>query len=452
MGTMEKCVARRRRKSDKKEAQPRGQFAVEELERRILLSTLTGVDPDSDAWEQLEHPAPIEQDVGEPDSKADGADSDASALNATAERRLELVFVDTGVEGYEALVDDLRSAPTDGRTLEVFLLDAERDGVEQISDILADYAGLDAIHIVSHGSEGAVQLGSTRLSGDTLSEHENALAGWREALADEADLLFYGCDLAGGESGTALVASIAKLTGADVAASDDLTGTTALGGDWTLEHESGAVETSVAFDADTRAGWTGVLADWVYGTAGDDTLAGTAGVDWIDGLGGDDVIAGGDGDDLLVGGAGSDTVDYSDAAASVTVDLTVTAAQDTGGGGIDTLSGFERVIGPASGGSYKFTNPVDGASYHVDAGGYAFDSIDLTNFSAADISFGTNSVTLDMGGGESFTITYEDVRYMYLSDAKVKVNTGIGKKDLTLVLPPETPIVRRRAPTGKSGT
>jgi outer membrane lipoprotein-sorting protein len=35
---------------------------------------------------------------------------------------------------------------------------------------------------------------------------------------------------------------------------------------------------------------------------------------------------------------------------------------------------------------------------------------------------------------------------------KVKVNSGIGKKDLALEIPPDTPVVRRRAPTGKSGT
>ncbi len=35
---------------------------------------------------------------------------------------------------------------------------------------------------------------------------------------------------------------------------------------------------------------------------------------------------------------------------------------------------------------------------------------------------------------------------------KIKVNTGISKKDLAIEIPPDTPVVRRRAPTGKSGT
>lgn len=74
-------MGRKNRKSEKSEKpQARRKFGFEELERRILLSTLTGVDPDSDAWaamEQLHSPAPIEQDLGESDS---GADSAASTL------------------------------------------------------------------------------------------------------------------------------------------------------------------------------------------------------------------------------------------------------------------------------------------------------------------------------------------------------------------------------------
>ncbi len=163
---------------------------------------------------------------------------------------------------------------------------------------------------------------------------------------------------------------------------------------------------------------------WITGTPGDDVLAGTAGDDLIDGLGGDDVIAGGAGDDVIVGGAGTDTVDYSGAASAVTVDITATGAQNTLGDGVDNLSGFEQVTGSSGSDTFKFYNPEAGATYHVSGGGQAYDAIDLANFSASDISFGTNSVTLDMGSGESFTITYDGVRYMNLADATVKVNTG----------------------------
>jgi serralysin len=78
-----------------------------------------------------------------------------------------------------------------------------------------------------------------------------------------------------------------------------------------------------------------------------DTLTGDAGANIIDGNDGNDTVQGGDGADTLAGGIGEDTVSYAAAASGVTVNLAQATAQNTGGGGIDTLSGFENVIGSA---------------------------------------------------------------------------------------------------------
>lgn len=56
-------------------------------------------------------------------------------------------------------------------------------------------------------------------------------------------------------------------------------------------------------------------------------------------------IAGNAGNNLLNGGLGVDTVNYAAAAAGVTVDLSLTGAQATGGAGTDTVLGFENVTG-----------------------------------------------------------------------------------------------------------
>ena len=45
--------------------------------------------------------------------------------------RREIVFVDPGVDDSEALLADLRSAGAGERSLEVVLLDSERDGIAQ---------------------------------------------------------------------------------------------------------------------------------------------------------------------------------------------------------------------------------------------------------------------------------------------------------------------------------
>ncbi|MFO0827155.1 MAG: hypothetical protein U0572_03310 [Phycisphaerales bacterium] len=85
--------------------------------------------------------------------------------------------------------------------------------------------------------------------------------------------------------------------------------------------------------------------DSLLGGNGDDVLDGGSGTDTLDGGAGNDTLRGGAGNDTLVGGAGTDTADYSTSDTAVTVNLAVTTAQNTGGAGTDTLSGFENLTG-----------------------------------------------------------------------------------------------------------
>ena len=87
--------------------------------------------------------------------------------------------------------------------------------------------------------------------------------------------------------------------------------------------------------------------DTIYGSNGDDLLAGLGGDDHLVGGAGNDLIDGGAGGDVIDGGDGIDEVDYSASTFRVTVDLSVTGAQDTGFG-MDQLSGIENVDGTAS--------------------------------------------------------------------------------------------------------
>lgn len=137
----------------------------------------------------------------------------------------------------------------------LWILDRQGDGVSQIQDILANYHDLQSVQIFSHGEAGAVQLGRTLLNAQTLDRTATALRAWGEALAPTGDLLFYGCNVGEGTAGSAFVQGVSALTGADVAASDDLTGSTPEGGDWDLEVRSGAIETPIRAIDD----FTGVL-------------------------------------------------------------------------------------------------------------------------------------------------------------------------------------------------
>jgi Ca2+-binding RTX toxin-like protein len=83
----------------------------------------------------------------------------------------------------------------------------------------------------------------------------------------------------------------------------------------------------------------------VFGSSFYDFLRGNSGNNLLAGGAGNDILFGGEGNDRLQGGDGIDTADYLTAIAGVSVNLGLKTAQDTGGAGIDTLSGIEDIWG-----------------------------------------------------------------------------------------------------------
>ena len=225
---------------------------VEELEPRILFSADF---------------APILVDAFTPQAETrllghDGEFSnDISNQQPAQQTRYEVVFIDQRVDDYALIVADIQKQNTDDRSIEIVLLDAERDGIAQISSFLNERREIDVIHIISHGQDGAVNLGSGQLNFDSLRQNADAIKQWSNALNEAADILIYGCELAATTDGQSLVNALAKLTGADVAASDDLTGYADLGGDYDLEYASGRIEGRVAFSAEAQQSWRYVLAN-----------------------------------------------------------------------------------------------------------------------------------------------------------------------------------------------
>ncbi|MEH2403919.1 DUF4347 domain-containing protein, partial [Nostoc sp.] len=165
-----------------------------------------------------------------------------------------LVFIDSRVENYQSLVTGVLLNTS------IVVLDIERDGIEQIHQILASHRGVNSLHIVSHGAPGRVYLGNSQLSNETLNHYAAQLMGWASALSTDAQLLLYGCEVAKTEQGMAFVQRLSELTGAVVVASDNLTGSTALGGDWKLEVNTGVSVPSLAFQPEVMAAYASVLA------------------------------------------------------------------------------------------------------------------------------------------------------------------------------------------------
>lgn len=156
--------------------------------------------------------------------------------------RVEIVFVESSIEDYETLLADVNLNAT------VVLLDSSRDGIEQIAEYLADRQNVDAIHIVSHGSEGSLQLGTATLDAASMEErYAGLLSQIGSHLSEASDILVYGCDFGKGEAGQEAAMRLSVLTGADVSASEDLTGAAELGGDWDLEWASGQIEAGIVF-------------------------------------------------------------------------------------------------------------------------------------------------------------------------------------------------------------
>jgi len=178
----------------------------------------------------------------------------ASALALTSFQSPEtVVFIDPAVKEYEKLAKSV--APN----TRAFILDRHLDGVGQISTVLGEYKDLKSIQIVSHGTAGVLKLGEVELTAENVGNYSQNLGQWGKALAKGGDILLYGCDVAATEVGEQFVQQVSELTGADVAASKDKTGNSNLGGDWSLEYQSGLVSSSLAFQEEAMKDYKGVL-------------------------------------------------------------------------------------------------------------------------------------------------------------------------------------------------
>jgi len=151
--------------------------------------------------------------------------------------------------------------------------------------------------------------------------------------------------------------------------------------------------------------------------AGSDTLQGSSVANTIYAKDGDDTLYGAGGNDALYGGdnatdTGVDTVDYTDAASNIIIDLDTgggsgTASKD-GDGGVDTLFGIENVIGAANGSDTitgdSGVNILDGLGGSDEIHGDAGDDI-IYGRNDNDKLFGDADNDTLYGGASSDTLT-----------------------------------------------
>ena len=162
--------------------------------------------------------------------------NDLPFINITRDkaRKKQIVFIDTQITDHESLISSF------DKNTKVILINGNEDGFKKIEQTLEGGKNYSAIHIIGHGSAGQILFGNALLTNDNIENYNSTLKNIGQTLTSNGDILFYGCNIAANEKGENLIKRISKITKADIAASDDITGN---GGDWVLEKKIGIIET-----------------------------------------------------------------------------------------------------------------------------------------------------------------------------------------------------------------
>ncbi|ELS01741.1 FG-GAP repeat protein [Xenococcus sp. PCC 7305] len=143
----------------------------------------------------------------------------------------------------------------------VAILDGDRDGIAQITEILQANPHIDTLHLVSHGSPGCIYLGNSELSLDNLPQYATELTTW---FSQSANLLLYGCNIAQTDTGKEFLTKLQQLTHTQIQASSTPVGNTDQGGNWELDFARGKFAKStrpkIAFSCATQNTYEGIFA------------------------------------------------------------------------------------------------------------------------------------------------------------------------------------------------
>ncbi|MFK7770419.1 MAG: DUF4347 domain-containing protein, partial [Mariniblastus sp.] len=336
----------------------------------------------------------------------------ADGVDSSFQTARQLIVIDGRIGSIEELVADLAEQGESGVDFDVVRLDESSDGIQKITGLLDGGRKYDAIHVIGHGSDANIQLGGTELNSDNIDAYRQQLSSWTSGLALGADILLYGCDVANTSDGELFVEKFHSFVGADVAASNDLTGNGSLGGDWDFEFIVGQIETDVVFSETVQANYQGVFAtitvdifdDVVNGTT--TSIAGLLASDGGDGISLREAVMAANntaGDDTIILGAGTYVLNIagvtdSTAAAGdldITTGITITGsgARDTT---IDAAALGDRIFDITAGGVLTLEDlTVANAGITNATGGAVNNAGTLT---ATNVVFVGNSVTNNSGG------------------------------------------------------
>ena len=165
-----------------------------------------------------------------------GSFEDVVAEDATAVTEVipvsEVVFIGSDVPNQDEIIDDM---DVHAQIVQI----GSDDPVSEIESTLSEYNDLDTVRIISHGGDGYLEINGQIIDSDYIDSHTDQFENIGNAIAENGDILCYGCNVANNEIGDEFINSLADATGADVAASiDDVGGIFG----WGLEEETGTIE------------------------------------------------------------------------------------------------------------------------------------------------------------------------------------------------------------------
>ena len=80
----------------------------------------------------------------------------------------QIIFVDSYVQDYQNLIQGIDPA-------QIVILNENSSAIDQITNALSDQKDIEAVHIVSHGSEGSLKLGADVLNDNNLETFSTQL-------------------------------------------------------------------------------------------------------------------------------------------------------------------------------------------------------------------------------------------------------------------------------------
>ena len=164
-----------------------------------------------------------------------------------------VVVISPELPGVEILINEMHA---DSR---IVFFNAAENPLTVLTKAVKENAPVKSLHILSESLPGQLLFRGDAWTIDSLDHHEDLMGSWTQYFVEHGDILLYGCELAKGDAGLAFVQQLAILTGLDVAASKDLTGSALAHGDWNLEVRSGNIESKLVVSRNVAETYTTIL-------------------------------------------------------------------------------------------------------------------------------------------------------------------------------------------------